>query len=223
MSPFAQFLDVLFKEGSAVLQDKPSTAARPDAAAVEILKRAFATYQLTIAGPPVEFAPDTASHAGRLLYAAAWLLLSRSETESELEQLLAQPRPPRSPAEHLGADLTLRYLPQVYRRAKAHNPSDRLTTMLAEILRQWPLSGILADLEDGPKNTVDFGGHPGLMMLYAERFIAHPRPAWLPKGELLTYLELVRHSLGKDPAKLAPGAPGEASEGAAARGEKRDE
>ena len=165
------------------------------------MRHAYADFRLTVSGPLLDFAPATALAAARLVYAACWLLMSRLEEESQLEQMLVSPAPPRSPAEHLSADLVLRFLVQTHRRARAHNPSDKLTTLLADMLRRWPLTGVLADLEDGPLIPVDFGGHGGLMMLYAERFAAHPHPAWAPTAKGLEYLELVCGALGKDRTK----------------------
>ena len=48
----------------------------------------------------------------------------------------------------------------------------------------------LADLEDGPQMPVELGGHPGLLLLYAERLAEHPRPAWVPRGPALPYVEM---------------------------------
>jgi hypothetical protein len=142
--------------------------------------------------------------AAALVWRACWFLLSRNEPETELERLLVLPGPARTAAEHLSADLTLRFLPQVHRRARAHSPSDKLTTLLADLLLRWPLAGVLADLDDGPLTPPTFDDHPGLLMLYAERLAAHHKPAWIPKGLGRDYLELVYDDLGKDPAVLTP-------------------
>jgi hypothetical protein len=66
-----------------------------------------------------------------------------------------------------------------------------LTRCLAELLRRWPLTGVLADLEDGPLAPVELGGHPGLLLLYAERLAESPRPAWVPRGPALPFVEMV--------------------------------
>jgi hypothetical protein len=35
------------------------------------------------------------------------------------------------------------------------------------------------------------GGHPGLLLLYAERLAEHLRPEWVPDGPARPYVELV--------------------------------
>ena len=44
----------------------------------------------------------------------------------------------------------LRYVPQVLRRARGLDPSDPLVELLANVLRHWPLSGVLSDVRRGP-------------------------------------------------------------------------
>ncbi len=98
---------------------------------------------------------------------------------------------PASPAQHLSADLLFHFLPQIYRRARAIDRDDALTVLLESLLRRWPLSGVLCELEGGPIGPVDLGGHPGLMLLYAERWARHEHPAWRPTGPAADHVELV--------------------------------
>jgi hypothetical protein len=112
------------------------------------------------------------------------------------------PLTPTTPAQHLSADLIFRFLPALQRRAQALLTTDVLPEALAKVLRLWPLSGVLSDLADGPLSPTDFGGHPGLALLYAERLARHERPAWFPTGSSLAYVELVWQELGKDIARL---------------------
>ena len=81
---------------------------------------------------------------------------------------------------------------------KVHNHGDKLTALLEEVLRRWPLSGVLADIDEAPLTPLTFGGHPGLLMLYAERLAQHEKPAWIPSGAAMEYVELVYADLGKD-------------------------
>jgi hypothetical protein len=201
MSPFAEFLDVLLREGRAVLRGPPHLQAE-DKDAANLLGGIYADYRLRVAGPAINFDPGAAQAAATLVYRACWFLLSRDEPESELDRLLKLPAPACSPAAHLSADLVLRFLPQVHHRAKAHNPADRLTALLADVLRRWPLSGVLADVDEGPLTAITFDDHPGLFMLYVERLAQHEKPAWIPHGPDVAYLELVYSELGKDPAEL---------------------
>src|SRR5262249_43905716 len=121
---------------------------------------------------------------------------------ADLVQSLALPGPPQTPAQHLSADLVLRYLGQVHQRARARDPADALTTATADVLRRWPLTGVLSCVEDGPLTPPDFAGHCGLAWLYAERWCRTRKPAWGPDGKGREYLELIWSEMGRDVALL---------------------
>ncbi|HZZ81754.1 MAG TPA: hypothetical protein VFE62_24850, partial [Gemmataceae bacterium] len=134
---------------------------------------------------------------------SAWYLVSQQGTPEELERNLVLHVDAPGAAEHLSADLTLQYLPVIHLRAQALFAEDRLPALLSELLRRWPLSGVLADVPDAPIGDLDFAGHHGLLMLYAERQAEHFKPRWLPRGPGAAYMELVWSELGRDPALLA--------------------
>jgi hypothetical protein len=102
---------------------------------------------------------------------------------------------PSTAASHLSVDLVFRYLPQIYARARDRDAADRLTALLAKLLRQWPLSGVLSEIEEAPTTPLDFGGHPGLLLLFAERWHRCPKPAWRPTGRAAEFADLVQESL----------------------------
>jgi hypothetical protein len=182
------FLEQLFAEGQIVFRSRPAR----DRGAGELLERTFAGYSLEVAGPPIEFDARTALAASELLAQACWFLLSHAEPDAELERCLVMSGPPRSAAQHLSADLVFRYLPHVHRRARARAPDDLLPKRLSDVLRQWPLSGVLSDVDDAPTAGLEFDGHPGLLLLYAERLARNDKPAWMPAKVGLEYVELVR-------------------------------
>lgn len=199
MTSLTEFLRRLFADGGVILRARPRLEPGERRAVLRLLRRAYADYRLDIAGPAVDFDAETALAAAVLLSQACWFLVSRTEPAEELERCLVLPGPPASPAQHLSADLTLRYLPRVHGRARALAPDDRLAVLLATVLRQWPLSGVLARVEDAPLTPPEFGGHPGLLLLYAERLARIEKPAWVPRGRALEYVELVFAELGKRP------------------------
>jgi hypothetical protein len=204
MSPLANLVQNLFREGQVFLRDPPSPVDHEAAQVIPLLAHAFEGYRLTVAGPLVEFDAQIALAAGALLHHACWFLLNHAQPETELEQRLTMPRRPNQAAEHLSADLVLRYLPQVYRRARARDPSDPLAALLCTILCGWPLSGVLSEVEEAPLTSLDLGGHPGLQLLYAERWCRNPKPAWMPRGPGRACVELVWSEMGKDIATLPP-------------------
>jgi hypothetical protein len=200
MKDFVGFLAGLFQQGRISFPGRPvplNTAAVMAASEVRgLLEGAFATYQLDIAGTPVALDAALACAAAEVVRQASWALVSHQDRLDDLEERLRLPHGPASPSQHLSADLMLRYLPQVHRRARALDPADLLVGLLERVLRQWPLSGVLAGLDEEPTASLDFGGHEGLLLLYAERLaLAESRramPAWRPAtGRPLEYLKLV--------------------------------
>jgi hypothetical protein len=198
MPTLGEFLEPLLYEGRLILKQPPEPNSEEDRPAQALLERAYEDYRLEIAGPRLPFDSAAGLAAATLMHWAGWLLVSRRESEAELEKNLRMPDSPQSPAQHLSADVTLRYLPQLHRRARALNPDDILPVLLAGVLRQWPLSGVLADVAEAPTTPLDFGGHPGLLLLYAERLAANEKAAWVPHGPGRGYVELVWAELNKD-------------------------
>ncbi len=191
MPAFATFIRVLLEEGSARLSEPPRLHPGEQAATLAVLGDAHRDHQLDIAGPGLPFVPAVALKTAQWTAWACWFLVHRDDAPASLERALPLFAPGPGPAEHATADVLLRLLPQVHRRARAASPQDPLTHRLAELLRRWPLSGVLADLDEPPLSPVDLGGHPGLLLLYAERLALRPRPAWRVEGPARDSIDLV--------------------------------
>jgi hypothetical protein len=192
-TPFHQFLTELLKEGKIVFRSAKAPHDRISQPAVAFLTEAFKIHSAALAGPPIAFDSETAAAAAEFLRQSSWALVNHDERMADLEKRLNMPGPPRTPSQHLSADLTLRYLPQVLRRARGLNPDDPLVERVANLLRCWPLSGVLSDVFEAPIEPVELGSHPGLLLLYAERLIKNDRPGWRPQRSTLTweYYQLV--------------------------------
>ena len=195
MTTLADFLEQLLRSGRVVFAAPPPAGHAPTADAQRVLERAFADQARTLAGPALPFQPDVALACAELVRLSCWFLVRRDEPANKVLPWLKLPTP-TSAAEHWSGDLLLRYLPQIYRRARALAPADPFGDALALRLREWPLSGVLGDVADGPLPPPDFEGHPGLLLLYAERLARHPKPDWLPAGRGREYVELVCQELG---------------------------
>ncbi len=204
MSTLSRFLEDLFQTGKVVFRDSMDSPESERPRVVNCLSQAFEEACLELAGPPLIFEETAAIVAAEWTRRACWFLVHRTEPEKVLNQALKLPNQPKSPGEHFSADLTFRYLPLVYRRSRALSPEDPLTIRLMELLRSWPLSGVLSDVEEAPIGPVDWtwGGSPGLMLLYAERLASTEKPAWRPSGLALEYVELVLEGLGKQRSPL---------------------
>ena len=180
MAEFHDFLTQLLGQGRIAFRSAKAPDDRPTAPDLALLAESFATLALTVAGPPIEFDGRVACAAAELVRQASWALINHEDRLADLKRRLVMPGSPATPAQHLSADLLLRYLPQILKRARGLDASDPLVGLLAQVLRRWPLSGILSDVEEGPLVPLDFAGHRGLQLLYAERLAAHDRPAWRP-------------------------------------------
>ncbi len=140
----------------------------------------------------VDFDFDSAFCAAEFVRLTCWFLVHRDAAADEISTRLILPKQPLSASQHLAADLVLRYLPHLHRRAKLLSPGDVLTTRAAEALRICPLSGVLSDLDEPPLTSLDFDGHEGLQMLYAERFVQNPRDGWRPTDRAAEMIELIK-------------------------------
>jgi hypothetical protein len=200
MTEFAIFLNEALFEGRVSLHAPPPPAG--DADAGKVLRQAHEAQMLALAGPPLIFDERTALAAALLFAHAGWYFLNPGLAIEAPEKTLGMPLAPTKPEHHLSADLALRFLPALLRRAEALQQEDVLPLALQRVLRQWPLSGVLSDIAEPPLTSVDFGTHPGLNFLYAERLAKHERPGWLPQGRGMQYVELVWEQLGKDVSVL---------------------
>lgn len=201
MAALADFLRELFSTGVITHRESPQPEPKPTATTLTVLKQAYETYRLGTPGSEIPFVSEVAFSAAEVVRQASWFLVSHQEPPEHVQQCLQMSRGPNSPGCHLSADLTFRYLSTLHRRARARDAADVLTQRLMELLRQWPLSGVLATVEEPPLSPLDFG-HDGLWLCYAERFAQHPRQAWLPTGKGLEVIELAWQESGKSIAVL---------------------
>ena len=188
----AQWLQTLFDEGEVVFHGPPEAASGRRSDAVDVVAAAFAIRRLEISGPLLDFDEDVALAAAKYTQMVCWYLVHRDADAAEVARHVARPGLPRTASEHLSADVTLRYVAQLHRRARAIAPEDVLTKSLVDVLRAWPLSGVLSEVDEAPSSGLDFGGHDGLQMLYAERFVGHAPDSWRPQGRTGEYVDLVQ-------------------------------
>src|SRR5262245_11598602 len=109
MSDIVEIIRRLLTEGSLLLRQRPILDTEESAAAISLLEQAYAQYRQEIAGPPLAFASRVALAAAALVCRAGWLLLVRSEPPEVVEKEIQFPEPV-SAAQHLSADLMLRFL-----------------------------------------------------------------------------------------------------------------
>ncbi len=191
MPAFVDWLARVLEAGESVQDEPPVVPPRREVTA--FLEKAYWLHAADVGGPPIAFDSETAHLAAATLADACWRLVTPDPDASLPKNHLGLPR---SPSSHLAADLTLRFLPSVYRRAKPRGDTDAFVVWVVEILRTWPLSGVVAQPPGGPA-SLDFGGHPGLALLYAERLVECPTAAWVPRdGVNREQVERVFHQRG---------------------------
>jgi MoxR-vWA-beta-propeller ternary system domain bpX4 len=199
MTSFHEFLTQLLNEGRVVFRSTRAPHDRPRPEDIALLEQAYRSYRHSVAGPNIPFDPAVAFSAAELIRQSSWALVNHDDRISHLKKCLTMPIEPVTGAHHLSADLTLRYLPQIFNRARVLDPSDPLIDLLKGLLRRWPLSGVLSDVAEPPMTSLELGGHPGLLLLYSERLAANDRPAWRPVhgGPGWESYELVIHERGR--------------------------
>jgi hypothetical protein len=150
MAAFQEFLTQLLDHGQIVFRSAKAPQDGPTERDVAVLAEAFDTLALSVAGARIPFDPRIACEAAEVVRQSSWALVRREDRLEDLKRRLKLSGPPRSASRHLSADLMLRYLPQILKRARGLDPSDPMIGLLGGILRRWPLSGVLSDVEEGP-------------------------------------------------------------------------
>lgn len=198
-SSFVQWLIRVLEHGESIQGGPPEFKPSDRDKIISILTESYQKYSLEIAGPPVEFNERLALKASIFLASACWALVS-----DDVKIIPTWEQSPESVSDHLSVDLLFRFLPGVLKRSRLRDPDCKLCQTLVEVLCNWPLSGILADLEDKPATDLQFFNHYGTQMLFAERLLSINRVEWVPKdGTSLQVAELVFHQRNKQiPAAL---------------------
>ena len=128
---FNHWLVRLLEHGESVQLETPRVTKAERSAVRDELRQAYERHALIVAGSSLPFAEETALRAVEWLAEACWKLVGdASEAKTDL-LVIENP----SAADHLSADLTLRHLPTVYRRALARSDRAALTAEIEEMLR----------------------------------------------------------------------------------------
>lgn len=162
-----------------MLRNPPESPSPSQAGVLTVLSEAFQAHRIHLADSPIGFDQAVAKVSASLLHRACWFLVDLSE--QMMRRLFLDKVQPNA-SEHLSADVVFRFLPQIRHRTMATAPDDRLETIVSEVLRLWPLSGVP---KGRPDDISARGGHPGLWLLFAERLFAHRRNFWMtPPGPI---------------------------------------
>jgi len=170
---FSRFLTNLLDNGTVQVSKAREIPAEDRVEAQRLLTHFERAFRLSLAEEPPPLELGLAVAAGQTLYRLCQCLVFR---ELLPDQALAQgdrlPDAPRTAGDHYSADLTLRFLPDVWRLAKEAAEGDPLVTSIRELAAHWPLSSV--GMPDLPAPAIDsITDHPALMALYVDRIIEH--------------------------------------------------
>ena len=180
MTSFHEFLTGLLKDGRVVFRSESALTTGRGRRISRFWKRLSAFSGFRWPGRRFRLTRQWAYSAAELVRQASWALVNHDDRVSHLKKCLTMPIEPVTPAHHLSADLDAALPAASLKRARGLDPTDPLIVAAGRRARRWPLSGVLSDVARAPLGSLDFGGHPGLLLLYAERLAANDRAAWRP-------------------------------------------
>ncbi|MCP5116058.1 MAG: hypothetical protein GY953_34965, partial [bacterium] len=114
-----------------------------DETIVGVLQEIEAGRRLDMAHDPPVLIVESALWAAQMLYRGCQYLTYREIEEDQVRRGLANPCPqPASPDVMYSADLTLRFLPDLFSLARGVAADDPLVVSLLRLAREWPLSSV---------------------------------------------------------------------------------
>lgn len=168
----SDFLQSLFAEGKVVANGKPGTFSPDEIRAAEpILRQFYKEDALEMPANVPNFHPEAALSAARYLYNAVQLVINRDLDAEIVEKYLNILPEPATPEIIYSADLSLRYLPELFSLAKGLSPLDIVVAKLKETATRWPFSSVGVEIED-EYDLEKIIGHPALKYAYSDRILA---------------------------------------------------
>ncbi|MCK6694735.1 MAG: hypothetical protein L6Q97_21875 [Thermoanaerobaculia bacterium] len=197
----ADFLQSLFAEGKVVATGKTGAFTPDDLLSAEqALRQFYEEDALEMPAIAPDFHAAAALGATQYLYNAVQLIINRDLDAEAVENHLACLPEPASPEIIYSADLTLRYLPELFTLAKGLSPRDIVVVKLRETATRWPFSSV--GVEPGDEYTLEnIVGHPSLKYAYADRILAKKDKKRAQHPQIK---DLVSEMLGAYPAELWP-------------------
>jgi hypothetical protein len=165
------FLSTLFAEGKVVATGGISGFDADDLRAAEqVLYQFYREDALAMPAQVPDFHAEAACGGAQFIYNAVQLIINRDLDGEIVEQHLNILPEPASPEIIYSADLTLRYLPELFSLAKGLSPLDIVVTKLKETAARWPFSSVGIELE-GEYLLGNILGHPSLKYAYTDRIL----------------------------------------------------
>ncbi len=166
------FLSALFADGRVRVTNVDGSLDEPSDQADGLLVEFEGEYRLDLPGDPPPLSLPAARYGAGMLYRACRFLVYRDiEPEVIRHELGRAVDQSLDPSVHYSVDLTLRFLPDTIRLARAAATEDPLVEQLVHLANQWPLSAV--GIEGAVAGCVDsLVADPCLLQLYVDRIIA---------------------------------------------------
>lgn len=162
---------MLFTEGKAVATGDLSGFDPDDLKVAErVLQQFYEEDALEMPSQVPAFNAEAALHAAQYIYNAVQLIIHRDLDDETVEKHLAGLPEPASPEVIYSADLTLRYLPELFSLARGLSPLDIVVTKLKATATRWPFSSVGVEPE-GEYTLENILGHASLKYAYADRIL----------------------------------------------------
>lgn len=189
----ASFLDQLFQTGKITL-----ATARPlrtvETAAIDRLRLEENAYRAEFPGVAPPFSLDAGYWAATTFYRAAQFFAARDLPAEAVAADLSIPCPmtPSTAEAIYSVDVTLRFLPDLYKLSAARASADPLVNQIRQLADTWPLSGTgIPAGEAREQNSAFLVSHDGLRRQYIDRIIALKAFSLLTSAELQTEAKTV--------------------------------
>lgn len=171
-SPFLDTLFLLRKEGAlTIFSDLKTLTKKEENEAEDFFESEFEKERLDFLSDKIPFNKEAAIWAAKILYHSAQLYLIRKDTAKDLENLIPQYQDEKNASAILSADLSLRFLPQLFDALQVADSTDPLVKMLENILHPFHYSGIGLDLNLEKINWEEELKDKTYRKLYLERIV----------------------------------------------------
>lgn len=173
LASLSEFASGLFASGEVVVFREWKESAQ-DTELEAVLEAAFRAALEELPGErdvSINYMPSAGVAGMHYLYRLCLALADRSLTEEEVQGVCAaMPAAPVTADEVLSVDLALRYLPEIYRMARAISDTDPMISGLERVATSFPLSSVGID-PHLPADLTLLQRHPSLWGLYLDRVL----------------------------------------------------
>lgn len=171
-SSFFKTLYELRKAGNLTIFSKLQMVSNTDTIAVIDLLRSEFELESMAFPTAVDFDAASALWAAKMIFYSAQLLLIRENTIKDLATLFPEMNGPITLAAKLSADLSLRFLPEIYTQLNIADSKDPLLPVLERYLKQFHYSAIGSAIEIEVIDWESELADPVYQKLYLDRVVA---------------------------------------------------